>query len=199
MRRCSSSGRDAGHAQDPVEAPPLPPLDQRRRGASAAPRTTSARLPIAVRNSRARSIARWNTIRRRDAGSRPDERARAVVEQKSDKRARRWRRPAAAPPSRSRERTSRRGARRNPHFSKIDVGLPDAGVGRERDAAEGLQDPEAVTPAQLVPERVRDDGGDDRDEQNARPERFALDGQGAGDDERRHRREWAGPAARRGR
>jgi hypothetical protein len=152
---------------------------------SAVPRMTSARLPIAVRNSSAVDRA-VEDHPRRDAGPCPDERARAVVEEKRDE-------PGIDGP-RQRRRHGREAGhefrdheRRQSPLLENRRGLPDAGIRRERDAAQGLQDLEAVALSERVPEGIRDERGENGHEEDAGSGEVFLHGQGAGDHQNRDR------------
>ena len=186
MRRRRSADADARHAQEPVEAPPLRPLDddvEQER----APEEQRARRRRGSRGRKAaRSIAPWKRTPSARALPAQSSVPPAVNSEEAGKRrargARERRRDGGIPGDELREEKGREAVR----FEEA-LGLAHAGVGRERHLAERLEDLLSVAPAEEEPDRVGRDRRDQRGGEEPSERQLAVRRERARHEERRDR------------
>ncbi len=162
-------GRDPGHAQHAVEPAPLPVLpgheDRQPRGEDddGAAAEGGERIEDAVDRP-------VKDHPEHEPAARPQEGAAAVPREKRQEA-----RACRAGERRRHRRKTRNELgeeqRREPEAVEERLGLMHAGVGRQRDAAEGAQHPVSLAPAELVPAGVGDQACDQRREEDLRSPR----------------------------
>ena len=120
-------------------------------------------------------------------GTGPKKCAGGVVDQKLQRAA-----PRRAGKRRRDRRESRNELRHqqrlHPPPLEIRLGIPHAGIGRERDAAEQTQNAIAVAPPEHEPDVVGDERRDERADHHVRRRNLVVARQRAGDEQRRHGR-----------